>query len=360
MHAHASNRKARGRTAAPLQPEGDSFRVRIFVPFTQPAQTVVLTLDKDWDSHIVISSLMEHFQQTGVHLRSYRPYDYALRYEGPEDMVPVPKQVEAIDFPGMVLEKSAAMQAREQRLEAQRQRVMAAGWQAVEAREQEEAAAEALAAQQQAEAEAAAAQERQRQEVLSQLKYQRQQRLGKIEGDRARQLDSAWQKSQAIERKRQHNIKAYRERFVPRAYKRSESPRRKTPTAVDLVIGRLDDAIRRAQAMEKDIRGLHDLDMYKQAEPERQRQACAQKRTQERLHAAQSAQEAAEQEAQAQEEARREEMAQRYNKWMQSRPHGPHHPLPECPDCSATQALRSAADPYSNLLPALTQLGETV
>ena len=52
---------------------------------------------------------------------SFQAHDYTLRFEGPDDTFPVPKQAEAIEFPGMVVEKSSEYLDREQRLAAERE-----------------------------------------------------------------------------------------------------------------------------------------------------------------------------------------------------------------------------------------------
>eukprot|EP00906_Rhabdomonas_costata_P027407 RCo038928 len=112
--------------------------LRVFVGFTTPPQSVVVTADTRWNVDNIRVLVVDLLVRNGCELSSAQPFDYTLRFETPEDKVYVPKEAEKVSAPGLVLEKSQDLLEREAYFKAQREEVLKRAQAELAAREREQ------------------------------------------------------------------------------------------------------------------------------------------------------------------------------------------------------------------------------
>eukprot|EP00667_Euglena_gracilis_P013534 EG_transcript_13958 len=316
----------------PRKEQPPPLRVRVFVPFLQPTQTIILVLERDWTGQVIVSALMEHFRKNGTLLGSYQPYDYTVRFEGPGDGVVVPKQAEAIEFPGMVLEKSPELLEREARLMAERQALLRRGWEELAERERVEADADRLAGEVRTERERQAQREAEARRQKEELLARRAANVWRIEMRRKVEDDRRMARCADMERRRVKAIHDYRTRFLPRQYHAREAAPQRPVTTLDVLVGRLHQSILQAQEMEAGVEQQAARLAFESAAPQRERTSLARQRG---LRFAEEqeleVQAAAEAETAAAERKEREFQARCAR--LHDTPHSPLQPVPGCLPC---------------------------
>eukprot|EP01001_Neometanema_parovale_P005735 NODE_2146_length_1499_cov_30.012355_g2041_i0.p1 GENE.NODE_2146_length_1499_cov_30.012355_g2041_i0~~NODE_2146_length_1499_cov_30.012355_g2041_i0.p1 ORF type:complete len:439 (-),score=92.04 NODE_2146_length_1499_cov_30.012355_g2041_i0:46-1362(-) len=248
----------------------DFFYARVYAGFTQPPHTVVVSLDKEWNTDVVIKNVLELLDRADLLVPSVLPTDYTLRFETPADIIPIPKEAESIEFPGMVMEKSHELVDREARLEAERAPVVEKGLKALERRELLEY------------------RQRMREEQARKAKEARVSQLKILLADRTVLERKRNEGISAVLQRRNERTEAHRqhcedheaarravwaaEKIQPQARVFKRPPERVRPlTKAGAIIGRLQTAIEEANELEEHFEQLQQQKLWEMHEISREK-----------------------------------------------------------------------------------------
>eukprot|EP00996_Jenningsia_fusiforme_P001887 NODE_2741_length_1131_cov_29.162662_g2517_i0.p1 GENE.NODE_2741_length_1131_cov_29.162662_g2517_i0~~NODE_2741_length_1131_cov_29.162662_g2517_i0.p1 ORF type:complete len:291 (-),score=84.28 NODE_2741_length_1131_cov_29.162662_g2517_i0:92-964(-) len=261
--------------------DADTQRVVVHATFVEPPKLLMMTITPNWTTFGLIRSALQLLKQSEVHLSSCDEYDYTLRFESPEDHVSgggPPGKAADSKLPGMILEKSADLLAREYRMEVERAAVIAACELAREERERLEEEEEAQLEDEERRREQEEREREERRVERERLEEKRKRNVDEIERRRMMLELKQMAECKAKEKKRLLDLWRVRERAAQRPFRTHDSNPVKIPNTIDRVVANLDKAVHTAWRLEEDIVAAQQSRIHQAMEPLRQRLALSEAR----------------------------------------------------------------------------------